>query len=133
MNRNKFASLITAVSAVGFIATAGLHSTGYDSIVALAGQAPPDLRSVLPALWLMFSFDLFILGLILSVTAIWPFGNARFIVAIAGLCPISAAVLQLIYVGFIPPAAILICLGVLCFVAAVLNPTPSLDHEGPAA
>ncbi len=120
--RRKIASVLTAIAAVGFAATAALHSTGLDSVVGLAGRGPSELRALAPALWIMFSIDLLVLSLILGAMAIWPSAKSRFVVAFAGLCPLGAAVLQLVYIGFIPPTAILLGIAALSFVAAALDP-----------
>jgi len=123
VSRKKVASILTGVTALGYLATAALHSTGHEFIAAQAEQAPPDLRALAPALWLMFSLDLTVLGLILGVIAFnSATGGARYVVVIAGLCPLGAAVLQLIYLGFIPPTALLLAIAALSFVSAALMP-----------
>ena len=60
--RKRLGSVLGVGSALGFLATAGLHATGYSSIGALARQAPEDLRSLVPLLWISFSVDLAVLG-----------------------------------------------------------------------
>ncbi len=88
-----------------------------------AADVPSDLGAVMPALWLMFSFDLIVVGLIVGVIAYRPPATARIILWIAALAPLAAAGLQLRFLGFIPPTAILIVLGAVTFAAgAVLGP-----------
>lgn len=94
---------MTGVAALGFLGTAALHSTGYDSIVRLAKDVPGMLGQVMPALWLAFSFDLTVLGLILGVLTLRPADVARPILVIAALCPLAVAGLQMKFIGFIPP------------------------------
>ena len=122
MNRSKAARWLTLISAVGFVATAALHGSAYGAINRLAEDGSPDIQTLMPALWLVFSVDLIVLGLILAVVALVPVGGARYIVAIASLCPLGAAVLQLLFFGFVPPTAILLGLSAITSVAAVLNP-----------
>jgi len=129
MSRKKLATLTTVLTGLGFFATAGIHLTGLDSIRALAAQGPSDLEALAPALWISFSLDLVVLGLILLVVAIRPIGPARLVVAICGLAPLGAACLQLCYLGFIPPTAILLTIAVLAFgSAALIGDTP---HSAP--
>ena len=71
-------------------------------------------------LWLAFSFDLAVLGLIIGVLVARPRDVARPILVIAALCPFSAAGLQLSFIGFVPPTAILIVLGVVTWAGAVV-------------
>lgn len=123
--RRKTGSILAGVACLGFLATAWLHSTGYASVTEAAADVPSDLGAVMPALWLMFSFDLIVLGLIVGVIAYRPPATARIILWIAALAPLAAAGLQLRFLGFIPPTAILIALGVLTVAAgALLGPPP---------
>jgi hypothetical protein len=71
----------------------------------------------------MFSLDLLILGLIVAVVASRPTAPGRMILVIAALSPLAAAGLQLRFIGFVPPTAILLGLGALTLAAgAVLQP-----------
>lgn len=125
MTRRKIGSILAAVACLGFLATAWLHSTGYSSVCELAADVPSDLGAVMPALWLMFSFDLIVLGLIVGVIAWRPPRTARIILCLAALAPLAAAGLQLRFLEFIPPTAILITLGGLTLAAgALLGPQP---------
>jgi hypothetical protein len=121
MTRARLGSILAALAAVGYLATAWLHSTGYDSVTELAAAGPSDLAALAPALWLVFSLDLVILGLIVAVTAWRPTGPARLVLLVAAFGPLGAAALQLRYLGFIPPTAILLVLGALTLVAAAVT------------
>lgn len=122
MTRQKAGSIIAGIAAAGFIGTAAIHSTGYDSISRLAKQAPPDLGAVVPALWLAFSLDLCVVGLIMAIIAFRPRMFIRSVLVVAALCPLSAAALQLWFLGFIPPTAILLSVGGLTIIAAGVLP-----------
>ncbi len=126
MKRGQAARLLTGLAALCFLGTAGLHSTGYDSIVRLASDVPGMMGQVMPALWLVFSFDLTILGLIVGAQAIRPADVARPILMIAALCPLAAAGLQVGFIGFVPPTALLIALGVLTLACAATWPPRSV-------
>jgi hypothetical protein len=76
----------------------------------------------MPALWLIFSVDLAVLGMIVGVLAFRKNDLARPILLIAAACPLAAAGLQIRFIGFIPPTALLIGLGALAVVAAATWP-----------
>lgn len=119
MRSKRLGSILGIGSALGFLATAGLHATGYSSITGLARQAPEDLRSLMPLLWVSFSVDLVVLGLIVLVAAWRPSRMSGFVLALAGFVPAIAAGLQVAYLGFIPPTAILIVLALATWAAAI--------------
>jgi cell division protein FtsW (lipid II flippase) len=123
MTRNRMSSLLVGLAAAGFFATAAIHSTGYDSVTALAAQGPADVQALMPALWLAFSFDLIVIGLILGVVAFRPARSTRLVVAVAALCPLCVAALQIRYIGFIVPTAILLGLSALTLIAASVIPS----------
>ena len=120
MRHTQAGGILAGVAAVGFLATAVLHSTGYGSVVELAADVPSDLGPLIPALWLAFSLDLAVVGLIVGVVA-WkqPVASPP-ILFIAALQPLGAATLQLWSIGFVPPTAILLVVAVTTLVAAAL-------------
>ncbi|MDH3292163.1 MAG: hypothetical protein OEO20_11005 [Gemmatimonadota bacterium] len=121
-NRKRLGSILGACSALGFVLTAGLHATGYRSVTDLARQGPEDLRTLVPALWVSFSTDLVVTGLIVLVV-VWRRSTASSLVlTIAGFIPAIAAGLQIAYLGFIPPTAILIALALVTWAAAMVLP-----------
>ncbi len=122
MTRRKIGSIVAGVAAMGFLGTAALHSTGYNAITRLSEGAAPELQALAPALWLAFSFELITLGLIVAVIALRPSPSGRLILAIAALAPISTAGLQLRFLGFVPPTAILFGIGALALIAAGVLP-----------
>ena len=126
MTRRQGARLLAGLSALGFLGTAGLHSTGYDSVARLARDVPGMMGQVMPALWLIFSLDLTILGLIVGVLVLRPADVARPILMIAALCPLAAAGLQVRFIGFVPPTALLVVLGVLTLASAATWPPRSV-------
>lgn len=128
MTRHRAGSAIAGVAAMAYLVSAGLHSTGYGMIVRMAEQAPPDLGTLAPAMWLAFSLDLTVVGLIVGAVAIRPSRWGRLILVIAALCPIGAAGLQLKFLGFIPPTALLLGTGGLALLAAGV--LPGNDDQG---
>ena len=133
MTRQQIGSVITAVAATGFLGTAALHTAGYSSVVRSSAQAPEMLRGLLPLLWLAVAFDLVVLGLIVAVVALRPGGPARIILAVAAICPLAAAGLQIRFIGFIPPTAILIGVAVVTLIGAIALPPARVTPAGAAA
>ena len=127
MTRRRIGTALTAAAAISFVATAGIHSTGYDSVTALAREGPADLAALVPALWLVFAFDLVIIGLMVGVVAIRGATGGRMIMVLAALCPLGAAGLQIRFLGFIPPTAILLTVAALTVVAAGVRPASGQD------
>ncbi len=117
MNSRRAGAVLGFLAALGFVATAGLHATGYGSVSRLAGEAPAELAPLIRALWLFFSFDLVIFGLIIAAVANTQMLGGWLIVVIAALCPLAAAGLQIGFLGFIGPTAILLGIGILALVA----------------
>lgn len=117
--RHAMGRVLAGLAALVYIATAWLHSTGFDAVTRLAREGPSDLAALMPALWLVFSLDLVVVGLVIAVVTWRPSGAGRLVVAIAALCPLGAAGLQLRFLGFIPPTAVLLADGALALVAAV--------------
>lgn len=129
MTRRRSGSILAAVASAGYIATAALHGTGYGWVADLALQAPAELRTLAPALWLSFAFDLVVVGLIVGVVALRPSPTGRLVLAIAAACPLAGAALQLRFLGFIPPTGILLALGVLTLVAAAVLPGEATENR----
>lgn len=119
MTRERTARTLTGLTALGFLATAGIHASGYDAITVMASAVGGSLGALIPALWIAFSFDLTVLGLIVVVLTLRPRECASPILLIAGLAPFSAAGLQLHSIGFVPPTALLLALGALSWASAV--------------
>ena len=133
MTRLQIGRWLTWATSLAFLATAALHGSGYRSMVSLSRDLPGTLGKLVPMLWLVFSSDLVILGLIIGVVAMRPSRTARPVLALAALCPLVVAAMQLLSIGFVPPTALLIGVGVLALVsAALLRPEtgPESTDEG---
>ncbi len=125
MTRELAARFLTGVAALGYLGTAAFHGTGYEFVVGKAKDVPGMLGQIMPALWLVFSVDLSVLGLILGVLTLRPADVARPILVIAALCPFAVAGLQIRFIGFIPPTGLLITLGILTWAGAAVWPRRS--------
>jgi hypothetical protein len=133
MTRSRVARLLAWLASFGFLGTAVLHSTGYGAVSRLAPEVPGVMGQVTPALWIVFSVDLAVLGLIVGVLASRKNDVARAILVIAAVCPLAAAGLQIRFIGFIPPTALLIGLGVLAVAAAAAWPPGAGPRTNDAA
>lgn len=118
-SRMRLGSILSTASAVGFLATAGLHGTGYAAVTSVARQGPEDLHALVPMLWVAFSADLVVIGVIVLVVSWWRSAASSLVLTAAGFMPAIAASLQIVYLGFVPPTAILIALAVVTWVAAM--------------
>ncbi|KPJ91494.1 MAG: hypothetical protein AMS18_08605 [Gemmatimonas sp. SG8_17] len=127
MTRQRSASILMGLAALGFLGTAAVHTTGYGTVLRLAAEVPSDLGPAIPALWLVFSLDLAVIGLIVAVVAWRPQPIGRWVLVIASLSPLGAAGLQLRFIGFVPPTALLLGIGVLTLVAAALLTSQATD------
>ncbi len=130
MTRQRLGAALTGVAAVGFFATAAFHTTGYSSVVNAAALAPERVRVLLPMLWLAITFDFAVMGLIVAVVAFRPEGPARSILPVVAICPFAAAGLQIRFVGFILPTAILSGVGALTLVCAIVLPSARVKQTG---
>ena len=133
MTRHKFARGLTGLSAAGFFIAAMLHTSGYQSVTLLAQQGPGGLGGLVSALWLAFSAGMITLGLIVALLAREPVGGARAILILAACFPLVTAMLQLRFLGFIPPVAILGTIALVTFAGAVASPrSPNPTSSGAA-
>ena len=126
MARERLGRVLAGLAALGYVGTAALHSTGYSSVATLALDVPSDLGPLMPALWLVFSLDLTVLGLMVAVIAWRPGVMGRILLPLAALSPLGVAGLQLRFIGFVPPTAILLGVAGLTFTAAAVLPGPGI-------
>ncbi len=121
MTRQRTAQFLTGLSAFGFFLAAGLHTSGYGSVVALAQQGPPGLAPLVSALWLAFTAGLILFGIVVTLVALGRV-RSRPILILASCFPLGTAVLQIRFLGFIPPVAILSTIAVLGIAGALAFP-----------
>ena len=117
MTRSRAAVVLARASGWGFLVVAALHGSAYGRIMAMAETAPEAIRRVLSVLWLSGSADLVAFGLVIIVVARGPGGAA--VIGLCALSPLAVAVLQIVFLGFVPPTAMLLALAGLTVAAAV--------------
>ena len=113
MTKERVATVSASIGAALLFGTAGFHLTAYSSVVA---KTPTDLRPLVSALWVAGGASLIISALLaVAVTPLFIV-RRRALLIIAALTPVSMAALQIIYLGFLPPTALLFLdAGVLVF------------------
>jgi hypothetical protein len=118
MTKERRATLTASIGAGLLFATAGLHLQAYSWIVA---QAPTDLRSLLASLWIFAGVSLVISALLtVAVTPLFIV-RRRTLLGIAALIPLSIAILQIVYLGFMTPTALLLLDTVVLVIAGELG------------
>jgi hypothetical protein len=130
MGRRSVGRLVTGLAALAFLATAALHTSGYEIVTARAREAPAAVRALVPLLWLALSFDFTVLGLVVAVLAARPGPATRLVLAIVAIAPIAAAGLQVRFVGFIPPTAMLLGVAALTLLGAAILPAAGSEAAG---
>lgn len=102
------ASVLAGFAAAMLLLTAAFHATGLDSATRLAHQAGGQLAVVVPMLWVAFSIDLTALGLVAAIVARRPAWGHRPILLVLAVPPLAAAAMQVRFLGFILPTAVLL-------------------------
>jgi len=132
MTRRYLAEISAYVSAAMLLGTAAWHQSGYASVTRLAAQGSSALEPLMAALWVYFALALVLTaGLVLVVARVGA-PNRAAVLSIAALSPVAGAALQLVYLGVIPPTALLLADGLLIVISAVLGQTPQ-PVSAPAA
>jgi hypothetical protein len=129
VSRIRLATLSASAGVALLGATAILHMMAYDSMVS---GTPDDLRSLVAAGWVAGGISL-ILAALLAVAATPLFiVRRRAFLVIAALTPLSIAVLQIAYLGWMPPTGLLLLDGGLLVTSAILGaadqPVPPALH-----
>jgi len=110
---------VTAAVGAGLLfATAGVHLSVYGKIVA---QTPADLKAFTAALWVACGASLVIAALLAVAATPLFVVRRRALLGIAALMPLSIAILQIAYLGFLPPTALLLLDAVVLVVAGELG------------
>lgn len=105
MTKERAATLTASIGAGLLFGTAGFHLSAYSSVVS---RAPEDLRPLMATLWVAGGASLVIAALL--TVALTPLFNVRrrALLGIAALTPLSIALCQIAYLGFLAPTALLL-------------------------
>ncbi len=118
MTKERVATVTAAVGAGLLFATAGLHLSVYSFILA---QTSTDVRPLVAALWVAVGASLMISALLAIAATPLFIARRRALLGIAALIPISIAAVQIAYLGFLPPTALLLLDTVVLVVAGQLG------------
>ena len=121
MTRPRLAATVSWASACGFFVVAALHGSAYGRIMVMAEPAPETIRRVVSVLWLSGSADLVALGLVVAAMAHSSGAVGALVIALAALCPLAVAGRHVVFLGFLPPTAMLLALAALTLGAAFLK------------
>lgn len=105
MTKAQMATVTAAVGAGLLFATAGIHLSGYSTVVT---QASPELRPLVSALWVAAGISLIIAALLAVAATPLFIVRRRALLAIAALIPISMAAVQIAYLAFLPATGLLL-------------------------
>jgi len=127
MNRFNTARVLAGTSALGFFLAAGLHTSGYRQVVLRAQQGVGGSPLEVAALWLAFAAALLLFGMMVALVALRRVTGVggRWVLALAGCFPLITVLLQLRFLGFIPPVVILSAVAAVTFAAALVWPAVS--------
>ena len=118
MTKERAATISAGIGAGLLFATAGFHLSGYSSVV---GQTPTDLQPLVAAVWVAVGASLIIAALLaIAATPLFTV-RRRALLAIAALTPISIAAVQIGYLGFLLPTALLLLDAAVLLVAGELG------------
>lgn len=105
MTRERWATLSASIGAGLLFATAGIHLSAYANVV---GRMPAEQQPLVAALWVAGGVSLALAALLtIAVTPLFIV-RRRALLCVAALTPLSIALLQLGYLGFLPPTALLL-------------------------
>lgn len=116
------ASILAWAAAALYVGTAAWHQTGLSFVQRLTADGPEGLQPLISALWILFGVSLVILALIIAACASTTHPARRLILGLAALGPVSGAILQIAYLGFIPPTALLLIDAAVAATAALATP-----------
>jgi hypothetical protein len=105
MSKARLATFSASIGAGLVFLTAGFHFSAYGTVVE---QAHGELKPLIAAVW-VFSGVALILAALLAI-AVTPLFivRRRALLCIAALTPLSIALVQIVYLGFLPPTALLL-------------------------
>jgi hypothetical protein len=122
LNRQRLGNILIYTTAALLIGSGGMHLSAFGQINAMAQSADPaDVHVLLPALWLSCGIDFIATGVIVGVVALENSNGGRWVLFAAAITPLAGAVVQILYFGFIAPAAALLLCGAMAVASAIVR------------
>jgi hypothetical protein len=126
---SRFARVLRLATGIGLLAVAILHGLGYFKVSPLA-RGFGHFEGLFRDLWLSFAMHYLLLGCIVLLAAGRDSTGTRVLLGLAALVPLADALLQMVYVGFIPPTGILLGVAAIGLGAASQSRSSSNESAG---
>ena len=110
MTRRRVAAITAYIGAAMVLGTAAWHQSGYTWVTTLAAQASPDVEPLMAALWVSFALTLVL--------------TAGLVLVVARVGAPNRAAVQLAYIGFMAPTALLLADALMILIAAAAGHSP---------
>jgi uncharacterized membrane protein len=133
MTREATIRFLTGLSAAAFLLSAALLVSSYRSIVASAQQAPADIATLVPALWLAFTAAMIVFGVIVTATTRRDGLNPRLTLFLVALFPTATGICFVRFLGFMSVTVILFIVAGLTLAAAAMRRSQVADPSVAAA
>ena len=117
---SRLARWLSRATGIGLLLIGIIHGLGYLKVSPLAGSISDDFREILRVLWLSFAVHYFALGGMVLIGAGGRRGSWG-LLALAAAAPLLDGLLQISFLGFIPPTAILLVVAAIGLAAAFLS------------
>src|ERR1700716_45787 len=118
MTKERAATVTAAVGAGLLFLTGGLHLSAYSAVTS---QTSADVRALMATLVVGSGISMILAALLaVAVTPLFIV-RRRALLAIAALIPLSVAAVQIAYLGFLPPTALLLLDAAVLLVAGELG------------
>jgi hypothetical protein len=127
------ARALTWVAAAAFLLSALLLGSSYGSVVSSARNAPADIATLVPALWLSLASAMLIFAAIVMSTVRRGDAGARLILLLAGLFPAASGICFAAFLGLGSATTILIVVSLLTLVASAVRPSRGITSAAAAA
>ena len=105
MTKERVATIAASLGAGLLFGTAAFHLSAYSNVVV---RAPTDLQPLISAAWVAGGASLLISALLAVAASPLFMVRRRALLLIAALTPLSIAILQIMYLGFLPATALLL-------------------------
>ena len=133
MTRDRMARVLTWVAAAAFLLSAVLLGSSYGSVVSSASNAPADIATLVPALWLSLASAMLIFGAIVVSTIRRSDAGTRLTLLLAGLFPAASGICFARFLGLGSATTILIVVSLLTLVASAVRPSRGMNSAAAAA
>jgi len=121
------AARLSSTAAVGLLLASAVLQVGYYGSVT--AHVTDDFQPVVSAIWLACAINLVLVAAVVLAVRSLEAAQARLVLVITGLNPLSIAVLQIVYDAPWPPPVALLLAGLATFLAARFGGAKPLDSE----